>query len=831
MPERIELSETTRSQLLDRERTPDQIKVGDHSYRVVEPVKAGYKSVVWKVLDRFGQARALKLAVYSDYIDRSYLEELMFAAKLEPYPEFANFYDAALVSIPDMPDEQFVGFVEQWIEGETLEDFLKSRPEKVTMSFFVAYAKALCGALQALRTQSLMHDDLHAGNVMLERPPAGSLDQGWRVKVIDTGSLKSSKSRTRKDKDDHRHFIDHLVAIFNRLHLRKNLPVRERRFLREVEALLATMLDEAPDIALRDPAQIVTQFELAKIRAESLRSDKPWKMLSPFEFISAEHIADDDVLVDLFAKSCPWLMKVDTPDPCLLTGPRGCGKSTILRWLSLKAHLKRPPEEIWPRVIGFYVSCGSDLQNRLGWFRAEDEATRFGAEIIHYFNLLVAREITQTLIQIARREDTETYWGLGPSQEQAICSFIMNGLPARSRDMIQGVSRFEQTLETIEAEMARTHSSMLRGLNLEATTPATFLGDLTSLLVENVKGFSGKKIAILVDDFSDHRLPRPVQKVLNRVIWERRSSHIFKLSAENRGTELTDPFGATVELAREMVPIDCGREYISLIDSPRLRKGREFAAELLDLRLKKAGYSGRAAGLIGKSDWGQASTLAQALNNRRHQATAYHGIECIADLCSGDVSTLLHVYRLIFDQGGVVPETTAKVTKAKQHTAIVSASREMLEAIKAYGTFGSDMYQIAKAFGVMVRGILEGPGVKKGDNRVPEECPRIEIDQNGSATHQLTEQHADLEAELVKRSVFIEMEPGRSRHKNVTTLRWHFRRIYLPAFGASLGKTTAIKRDPEWLKMFLGAPQNACDQELRRRGVDPAQLALLNTSS
>jgi hypothetical protein len=406
----------------------------------------------------------------------------------------------------------------------------------------------------------------------------------------------------------------------------------------------------------------------------------------------------------------------------------------------------------------------------------------------------------------------------------------MNSLDARSRDLIQGVSRLEQTLEAIEAEMARTHSAMLRGLNIESTTPATFLGDLTSLLMDKISGFSGKKIAILVDDFSDHRLPRAVQKILNRVIWERRASHIFKLSAENRGTELTDPFGATVDVAREMVPVDCGREYISLIDSPRLRKGREFAAELLDLRLKKAGYSGRAAGLIGESDWGQVGTLAKALKNRRHQATAYHGIKCIADLCSGDVSTLLHVYRLIFDEAGVVPETTAKVSKAKQHTAIVSASREMLEAIKACGTFGNDMYQIANAFGVMVRGILEGPGVKKGDKRVPEECPRIEIDQNGSATHKFTERHTDLEAELVKRSVFIEMEPGRSRHKNVTTLRWHFRRIYLPAFGASLGKTTAIKRDPEWLKMFLVTPKNACEQELQRRGVATPQLTFRNMS-
>ena len=36
-----------------------------------------------------------------------------------------------------------------------------------------------------------------------------------------------------------------------------------------------------------------------------------------------------------------------------------------------------------------------------------------------------------------------------------------------------------------------------------------------------------------------------------------------------------------------------------------------------------------------------------------------------------------------------------------------------------------------------------------------------------------------LEKELVRRAVFIDMEPGLSRHQYVTTLRWQLRRIYL----------------------------------------------------
>lgn len=68
------------------------------------------------------------------------------------------------------------------------------------------------------------------------------------------------------------------------------------------------------------------------------------------------------------------------------------------------------------------------------------------------------------------------------------------------------------------------------------------------------------------------------------------------------------------------------------------------------------------------------------------------------------------------------------------------------------------------------------------------------------------------------------MEPGLSRHGNVPTLRWQLRRIYLPAFGASLAKNNAVKADSAWLQYFLSDPEGACRMILRKwpmEGVAP----------
>ena len=187
--------------------------------------------------------------------------------------------------------------MEEWIEGDTLETFLKKSASKVSPSFMVSYVSALTSALSALQANSLRHDDLHSGNVMIVKPPPGEIDGEYKVKIIDTGSLKPADVPTKKLKDDHRHFVDHLLAIHNAHHSKRRMPIRERRFLSEVENLINSMLEEDPSVGLRDPVQIKHQFELAISRANAPRTSSSSQLASPFEFLSAEHIADDGLLV------------------------------------------------------------------------------------------------------------------------------------------------------------------------------------------------------------------------------------------------------------------------------------------------------------------------------------------------------------------------------------------------------------------------------------------------------------------------------------------------------------------------------------------------------
>jgi hypothetical protein len=91
------------------------------------------------------------------------------------------------------------------------------------------------------------------------------------------------------------------------------------------------------------------------------------------------------------------------------------------------------------------------------------------------------------------------------------------------------------------------------------------------------------------------------------------------------------------------------------------------------------------------------------------------------------------------------------------------------------------------------------------------------VDDAAGALEILSPEQLRLTQELLRRAVFIELEVGRSRHRELSTLRWHFRRIYLPTFKAGLWKNDALKVAGESFKAFLDAPEKELEAALSKR--------------
>ena len=830
--EEIIMTKEIKTLLSDASVVPNEIIVNEKKYYRKEFISSkGFKSVVWKGVDEYGDPPlAIKFVTYEDYIDRPYLKEATMYAALRNYPEsFAYFHDAGIIELPLHNGEKnkLICFIEEFIVGKTLEQYIQS--SEITPSFIINYIRKICIALNILKELKYRHDDLHLGNIMIENPKKGTLSEEYTIKVIDMGSLKSFDAPLTKAKNDLDWFSEHLrtlynAMLFNSQHKRRSLSQFEKRFRKETIPLLNSMVEEDKQIALCEPAKIIAQFEHANSRAQHPYKAVALKLDDPFDYISSEHIASDKLLIDLFAESCPWAKEVTSPNPILLTGPRGCGKSMLFRRLSLKALLYKTEEDIEDsKIAGFYISCSAEFANRFGRITSEPLVNKYQKEIVHYFNLLLTREIVKTLLLISQRENSENLFGLGKIQEKEMHEFLLNRLDIKDakRQRLQGVTPLEHLLETIEFEMYSCYEQFLKGFNLEEfTTPVSFLSDLTQFLRDKIKYFKDKPITFLLDDFSIHRISRQVQLILNQIIWDRQSTHIFKLSAEKYGAEKLligsyNEISATADITREFREVDCGQFYIALHDKGLLDNLIKFAKELLDHRLTLAGYSGNSETIIGRSKYKEGS-LGKAIKASEKENDQYHGLDTITQICSGDVSALLEIFRRIFIEGKVNKDTKTDVSKSIQHKAITSISRKFIEQIKDYHPYGKEMYNIVQNFGTLCRKILT-EGYIMTDGRL-NETTRIEVDQiTGESAEDWAYDQETLMKELIRRSIFIEMELGRGRWTLGPTLRWQLRKIYCPVFMCSLAKSTAIKWRTSDLKYFLTNPKEKCEHEFKTR--------------
>ncbi|WP_459724374.1 ORC-CDC6 family AAA ATPase [Sideroxyarcus sp. TK5] len=213
-----------------------------------------------------------------------------------------------------------------------------------------------------------------------------------------------------------------------------------------------------------------------------------------------------------------------------------------------------------------------------------------------------------------------------------------------------------------------------------------------------------------------------------------------------------------------------------------------------------AGWTGRAETLIGKSN--ELSDDTKLALYIRHEGSKqgrhyyYFGMDHLARLWSGDIATILQIVKEMFVLGQITNTSTETIPRNIQHQAIVSVSRAFKERVSGYHPFGPEMASLLNNLGTMARDVLVS-GLLDSSN-IPRRLYRLEMtkDRPDSLLTMLNARNqsaSNLARELLRRAVFIQLADSRGKEGHGSqTVRWELRKVYLPAFGTSLERSSYI---------------------------------------
>jgi hypothetical protein len=827
-----ELDPETVAWLENGPRLPETLVVhlGDRSERrykildrdeagVIEALRTGRrgrKGFVLRVQDTAtSDEYAAKLCIPEDYADKPPVTEIEFSRALSDIQELV-LLPKLLGGVDRFEGEPRYGnkpgwicFISDWLKGDTLRELIDNSPDEITPALFVQVAENLITSILVMQDKGYKHDDLNLGNLMIQEVNAtlaaiNPLRAIRRLRIIDLGSMKPFDRATAKTDDDWSLTAKCLAELHNVMHRNRALASQYPSFLKSIRAFIQDLADE-PSRKFPDPGDYVRRVD----QARQLITIEPraGKIFHPLEAISAEHLADDQILLQLFVKHLPWLSLVQAPNPCVLIGPRGCGKSMVFRYMATKTHItsKECKADVLNEsgIFGVYVGCSSDLGHDLVWLsRKRMDIAAYVDQITDYFNLVVARELMRAIASSASAMAFIDALGITEQAKLRVVAFLEETLQQdMSRIHVSGMEIFQSCADTLDRLRLRLAREMRSGPGVGVGTGATFLRDLCTVVVASMPAFETYKITFLLDDYTEHRISKEVQEILNGIVFQRVPCMVFKVSSEPYGFDSATFFGTRLDPTREYNEIDAGTKCLEMSATDR----RRFVTELLNSRLKTASYLGRAETLIGDSECDTDPKLAAAIcAQRKGKQTYYNGLDVLSNAWSGDVATVLHIVDNMFAYASVNSQSQTRIPNAVQHSSIVRVSKGLRGRVQGFSPFGHEMSNILAAFGDLAATLLiehraKTRRVKDGLNRkyriewtlpagADTESELASIDPGG--------QHYLLYKELVRRAVFHESLQSRGKEgPGRRTVRLQVRSSLLPSFGTSLIHENHLKID------------------------------------
>lgn len=783
-------------------------------YVIREHVASGSNGHLYRAVnEQTNNEWAIKIVPISNIVSKDegdeYLEEAKKANTLDNN-SIVRYHRAVRYSDTE---SEYVVFACDYVRGKSLRDYVRKNASEIDVPFVENFLRTMFGLLYELERRQYQHGDLHAGNVLVAK---SEFDMDGRIdfRVTDFGVRRFSGHPT--------HATDYLTIsqILNDLlncieytdcegRNRYAYNVLRDDFLKR--HLIET--DPTADLLSRNPrsmAEKLNTIDNDYRQKGDARANA--RLVTPFDYPNCEPMGKSHLLLkSLYSDRLLSLSKMRERPNLVLTGPRGCGKTTVFRALSLE-YLTSVKEDDPQRMeyIGIYYRC-DDLY--FAFPRYELPARNEALDVpMHFLIVTLLATMLEQVAEWAQRHFAEEFqektWPLVADLWETL------GLPRPNSPTVDSMPTLVNRLKR-ERERARKKQRFVHVEHepVEGYFDPEMMIAACGLVRNHLSFLEHRPFYFFIDDYSDPKITHPLQTNLNRLLMYRNSDVFFKLSTESPiSFSRQDVDGKQFVESREYDLLNLGLRYLK-DDSDRRE---QFLEDLFARRFSEVeDYPVRnLEELLGSLPRNENAAARLFRRNRDEENRAsdtdlryYAGYETIASMCSGDIHYMIRlVSSMVENFGGhedlAASTDTPRIPFRKQNGSIRAAAGEFMESIRTLPERGPHLADVINAFGQVAHSYLLHETSTNETGNPPHQASRIEPYEPLA----LSDETRKVLNDLLRYSILIEDPSGKSRRGKVVP-RYYLRRYLIPHFNLTFSRRDSLQLENHKLEMLLSEPE------------------------